>query len=81
MSERSVKEVLLRCDSAFCDNTALELVNEGLSPNSVKIFLQEEEKGIENSRVKAGRWLAILRRDFKETYEEELRKRGIAQSS
>ena len=63
---RSFQEIKTRCSSILNDEKVLSLVMASSSPSSAYEMIFAETGNI--SKAKAGRWLAVLRRDYVEEY-------------
>lgn len=63
---RSVQEIKARCSSILRDGKIVFLVEKSSSPSAAfeMIFATTND----SNKAKAGRWLAILRRDYLEEY-------------
>jgi len=59
---RSVEEIKVRCSSILNDREIVVLVEKSSSPSAAYEMIFVETKDI--SKAKAGRWLAVLRRDY-----------------
>ncbi len=59
---RSAEEIKARCSSILNDRELVVLVAESSSPSAAYEMVFAETKDI--SKAKAGRWLAVLRRDY-----------------
>ncbi len=67
-SKRSVVEIVARATPALGDTYIRELINSGSSPSAVyEIILQMTN---DDTKAKAARWLAILKRDYEQEYEK-----------
>ena len=66
--KRTVEEIKMRCSLILNDNKVLFLVEESSSPTSAYEMVLCGTKDI--TKAKAGRWLAILRRDHKDEYQK-----------
>ena len=66
--KRTVEEIKMRCSLILNDNKVLFLVEESSSPTSAYEMVLYGTKDI--AKAKAGRWLAILRRDHKTEYQK-----------
>jgi len=64
---RSVTEVKARCKILFNELPLVELVQQSGSPTAAFTMVFSETKNGE--MAKAGRWLAVLRRDFPTEYD------------
>jgi len=67
---RSPLEIKARCSSILDDDEIVSLVEESSSPSAAYEMVFEKTK--DASRAKAGRWLAVLRRDHPEQYQETI---------
>ncbi|MFA6322787.1 MAG: hypothetical protein WCX71_04955 [Candidatus Buchananbacteria bacterium] len=66
-TERSASEVKARCKSVLDKPKLIHLVQQSNSPTAAyTVVLAETGSG---ELAKAGRWLAVLRRDYPEEYE------------
>jgi len=65
---RSREEIEFRCQAALNDELILFLVKESGSPTAAYEMILSKTGDI--SKARTGRWLAILRRDYVEDYEE-----------
>jgi len=63
---RSAEEVRARCLLILNDEKIISLVVVSSSPSAAYEMVFEKNKDI--SRAKAGRWLAVLRRDYPDEY-------------
>lgn len=63
---RSAQEIKARCSSILKDEKIVFLVDESSSPSAAfeMIFATTND----SDKAKAGRWLAVLRRDYLEEY-------------
>jgi hypothetical protein len=63
---RSMEEVKARCSVILTDETVVSLVKASSSPTAAfeMVFFKTNDA----AKAKAGRWLAVLRRDFFEEY-------------
>jgi len=59
---RSPEEIKARCSSIINDKELVSLVQKSSSPSAAYEMVFAETKDI--LKAKAGRWLAVLRRDF-----------------
>lgn len=64
--ERSLEEVKVRCKNILNDEVVLNLVVKSSSPTAAFEMIMAETG--DQARAKAGRWLAILRRDHDKEY-------------
>lgn len=64
---RSLEEVRARCKTVLNDEMILNLVDKSSSPTAAFEMIMAETK--DQAKAKAGRWLAILRRDYFEDYQ------------
>ncbi len=64
--QRSAEEIKARCACTLNDESIVTLVEANSSPSAAYEMVFAESKDI--SRVKAGRWLAVLRRDYPAEY-------------
>ena len=62
MTKRSATEIKARCQDILDDKEAIFLVNESSSPTAAYDVIFAITKNPE--KAKAGRWLAVLRRDY-----------------
>lgn len=65
---RSSSEIKARCSSILDDEKIVSLVVESSSPSAAYEMVFAQTKDI--SKAKAGRWLAVLRRDYPTQYRE-----------
>lgn len=65
---RSLEEVKARCKVILNDEVVMNLVNKSNSPTAAFEMIIAETG--DQARAKAGRWLAILRRDYFDDYQE-----------
>ena len=65
---RSVEEIEARCSSILNNKELAALVEKSSSPSATYEMVFVETKDI--SKVKAGRWLVVLRRDCPAEYHE-----------
>jgi hypothetical protein len=65
---RSAQEIKARCSSILRDEKIVFLVDESSSPSAAfeMIFAITND----SDKAKAGRWLAVLRRDYLEEYKK-----------
>lgn len=63
---RSAEEIKARCSSILNDKELVALVKKSSSPSAAYEMVFAETKDI--SKAKAGRWLAVLRRDYSAEY-------------
>ncbi len=63
---RSAEEIKARCSSILNDKELITLVEKSSSPSAAYEMVFVETKDV--SRAKAGRWLAVLRRDYPAEY-------------
>lgn len=63
---RSAEEIKARCSSILNDKELVALVEKSSSPSAAYEMVFAETKDV--SRAKAGRWLAVLRRDYPTEY-------------
>jgi len=63
---RSAEEIKARCSSILNDKELVVLVGKSSSPSAAYEMIFAETKDV--SRAKAGRWLAVLRRDYPAEY-------------
>lgn len=68
--KRSVEEIKARCSSILKDKNVVNLVMTSSSPSATYEIIFAETKNI--AKAKAGRWLAVLRRDYSEEYQKIL---------
>jgi hypothetical protein len=66
--QRSVEEIKVRCKSVLGDQQVVHLVKESSSPSAAYEMVLVETGNVE--KAKAGRWLAVLRRDYPEAFNE-----------
>lgn len=59
---RSPEEIRARCSSILNDEKFVSLVEKSSSPSAAYEMIFAETKDV--PRAKAGRWLAVLRRDY-----------------
>jgi hypothetical protein len=64
---RSLEEVKARCKVILGDEAIMKLVDKSSSPTAAYEMIMAETG--DQAKAKAGRWLAILRRDYLENYE------------
>lgn len=64
--ERSFQEVKARCKNIMNDEVIINLVDKSSSPTAAFEMIMVETG--DQARAKAGRWLAVLRRDHPEEY-------------
>jgi len=64
--ERSPEEIKARCSSILNNEELVSLVEKSSSPSAAYEMVFAETKDI--SKAKAGRWLAVLRRDYPTEY-------------
>jgi hypothetical protein len=64
--KRSLEEVKARCKNILNDEVVINLVVKSSSPTAAFEMIMVETE--DQARAKAGRWLAILRRDHTEEY-------------
>ena len=64
--QRSAEEIKARCACALNDESIVALVEASSSPSATYEMVFAESKDI--LRAKAGRWLAVLRRDYPAEY-------------
>jgi hypothetical protein len=65
---RSLEEVKARCRVILNDEVVKNLVDKSSSPTAAFEMIVAETG--DQARAKAGRWLAILRRDYFEEYQK-----------
>lgn len=65
---RSVEEIKARCLLIINDERIVSLVVASSSPSAAYEMVFAKTKDV--SRAKAGRWLAVLRRDYPEEYQK-----------
>jgi hypothetical protein len=70
-TERSLAEVKARCKLLLGKLSLVELVQQSGSPTAAYIVVFSETN--DNELAKAGRWFAVLRRDFPEEYNSVVR--------
>jgi len=63
---RSAEEIKERCSSILDNRELVALVEKSSSPSAAYEMVFAETKNI--SKAKAGRWLAMLRRDYPAEY-------------
>lgn len=63
---RSSEEIKARCSSVINNKELVSLVEKSSSPSAAYEMVFAETKDV--SKAKAGRWLAVLRRDFPAEY-------------
>lgn len=63
---RSAEEIKARCSSILNDRELVALIEKSSSPSAAYEMVFAESKDI--SKAKAGRWLAVLRRDYPTEY-------------
>lgn len=63
---RSLEEVKIRCKNILNDGVVINLVIKSSSPTAAFEMIMAEIG--DQAKAKAGRWLAILRRDHPEEY-------------
>ena len=63
---RSAEEIKARCSSILNNKELVALVEKSSSPSAAYEMVFAESKDI--SKAKAGRWLAVLRRDHPAEY-------------
>jgi hypothetical protein len=63
---RSPEEIKVRCSSIINNKELVSLVEKSSSPSAAYEMVFAETKDV--SRAKAGRWLAVLRRDYPTEY-------------
>lgn len=68
--KRSAEEVEARCSSIMKDKNVVNLVMTSSSPSAAYEMIFAETKNI--AKAKAGRWLAVLRRDYSQEYQKIL---------
>jgi len=66
--KRSFQEIKARCSSIFGNEKIVSIVGASSSPTAAYEMVFAETKNV--SEAKAGRWLAILRRDYPSEYSE-----------
>jgi len=64
--ERSSEEIKARCSSILNNKELISLVEKSSSPSATYEMVFAETKDV--SKAKAGRWLAVLRRDYPTEY-------------
>ena len=64
--QRSFEEIKIKCSTILTDNTVLNLVIKSSSPTAAYEMIIAITGDL--AKAKAGRWLAILRRDYVEEY-------------
>jgi len=65
--KRSLEEVKARCKNVLNDEVVINLVDKSSSPTAAFEMIMAETG--DQVKAKAGRWLAILRRDYFEGYQ------------
>ena len=65
--KRSLEEVKARCKIVLNDEVVINLVDKSSSPTAAFEMIMAETG--DQTKAKAGRWLAILRRDYFENYQ------------
>lgn len=65
---RSVSEVKARCKAVLDRPELIQLVQQSNSPTAAYTVVLAETG--DDDLAKAGRWLAVLRRDYQEEYEK-----------
>ncbi len=65
---RSSSEIKVRCSSILDDDEIVFLVGESSSPSAAYEMVFSKTR--DASKAKAGRWLAVLRRDYPVEYRE-----------
>lgn len=65
--KRSLEEVKARCKNILNDEVIINLVVKSSSPTAAFEMIMAETG--DQARAKAGRWLAVLRRDYSEEYQ------------
>ncbi len=68
MTQRSTTEIRVRCLSIINNKKVVSLVKESSSPTAAYDIVLTITQNLK--KAKAGRWLAILRRDFPNEYTE-----------
>ena len=63
---RSAEEIKARCSTILDDKELVALVEKSSSPSAAYEMVFTETKDI--AKAKAGRWLAVLRRDYPTEY-------------
>lgn len=63
---RSAEEIKARCSLILNDRELVALVEKSSSPSAAYEMVFAETKDV--SKAKAGRWLAVLRRDYPTEY-------------
>jgi hypothetical protein len=63
---RSPEEIKARCSSILNNKELVSLVEKSSSPSAAYEMVFAETKDV--SKAKAGRWLAVLRRDYPTEY-------------
>ncbi len=69
--KRSAEEIKARCKLILDDERVINLVKESSSPSAAYEMIFSEMDDAE--KAKAGRWLAVLRRDYPEIFDELLK--------
>lgn len=64
--KRSAAEIKARCSCILSDESIISLVKESSSPTAAYEMVFAEINDV--SKAKAGRWLAVLRRDYPDEY-------------
>lgn len=75
--ERSLEEVKARCKTILNDEGVINLVIKSSSPTAAFEMIVAETGN--QAKAKAGRWLAILRRDYNEEYQKIISNRVTLQ--
>lgn len=65
---RSLEEVKARCKVILSDEIIINLVDKSSSPTAAYEMIMAETG--DQASAKAGRWLAILRRDYLDDYQK-----------
>lgn len=78
-TERSASEVKARCRVALNRPDIMSLVDDCRSPTAAYDIIMAETDSTE--LAKAGRWLAILRRDYPTDYAKVMNPQPITKSS
>lgn len=65
---RSAQEIKARCSSILRDKKIISLVRESSSPSAAFEMIVAATN--DSNKAKAGRWLAVLRRDYEEEYKK-----------
>lgn len=68
MTQRSAEEIKFRCKHILNDGQVVRLVKESSTPSAAFDIILAETRNEE--KAKAGRWLAILRRDYPDVFSQ-----------